>query len=112
MSDRGAPRGEQHLHDGARPGIQRLTPELVGRQFFEPDLAANYIADHAHLLRLAQRLWAGEDVVASRVSVVVQDARRHRGDVALVDRCGLSRPIGPADDVTLTDGPPPPELGV
>ena len=50
-----------------RPGTRRLTPELFGRQLLEPDVATQDAPDHAHLLRLAQRLGAGEDVIAARV---------------------------------------------
>src|SRR6266480_6435033 len=95
-----------------RPGTRRLTPELLRRQLLEPDLATEDVPDHAHLLRLAQRIGAGEDVVAARVPVLAQCARRHGRDVALVDRCGLGCTVGPPDDVTLTDRGPPPELRV
>ena len=46
-----------------RPATRRLTSELFWRQLLEADPAAEDIPDLDHLLRLAQGLGAGEDVV-------------------------------------------------
>jgi hypothetical protein len=58
---------------GQRPRC--LTPELFGRQLLKPDPAPEGVPDHAHLLRLARRLGAREDVVAARVPVLLEGPR-------------------------------------
>jgi hypothetical protein len=112
VSDRRTPRVEEHLYDRRRPVTRRLSTELIWRQLLEADPTAEDIPDHAHLLRLAQRLGACEDVVAARMPLLIQGARRHGRDVTLVDRCRLGPAIRPSDDVAVTDGGTPPELCV
>lgn len=58
------------------------------------------------MLRLAQRLGAGEDVIAARVPLLLRGAPHHGRDVVLVDRCGLACTVRPPDDVALTDRGP------
>ena len=98
LSDRRAPRGEQHVHDRARPASLRLASELVRRQLLECDPAPQDVTDDAHLLCLTQRLGAREDVVASSMSVLIQRPRRDGCDVAVVDGCRLGSAVRPPDD--------------
>ena len=60
-----------------------------------------------HLLGLTQRLGAREDVVAAGMAVLVQRARRHGRDIALVDRCRLGRAVRPSDDARRFGSRPP-----
>jgi hypothetical protein len=53
-SHRGAPRLEQHVHDGARPASIRLASELIRRQLLKCDPAPHDVTDDAHLLCLTQ----------------------------------------------------------
>ena len=86
---------------GQRPAVS--LPELLRRELVEADRASDGGPDGGHLVGLTQRLRAGEDVIPSRMPVLVQRARRHRPDVALVDRRRLRRAVGPPDHVALPD---------
>ena len=90
------------------PRSRRLGPELVGRQLLESERAPDRVTDRAYLRGLAQRLGAGEDVVAIRVPVVEQHARGHRRDIALVDRGRLGGAVRPTHHVAARDLRPPP----
>src|SRR5260221_400168 len=91
-----APCAEQHVHDRARPPTRRVLPELFGRQLVEPDPSPNGGSDGAHLGGLTQRLGAGEDVVPSRVPVLVERTRGHGRDVALQRRNTARTPCSAA----------------
>src|SRR5215813_13946371 len=53
-SHRCAPRGEQHVHDRARPASLRLASKLVRRQLLKFDPPPQDVTEDAHLLCLAQ----------------------------------------------------------
>src|SRR6267143_1517571 len=53
-SNRCAPRGEQHVHDRARPASLRLASKLVRRQLLKFDPTPQDVTDDAHLLCLTQ----------------------------------------------------------
>ena len=93
---------------GAGQLPKRHPPELLRRQLLEGDLLLQDLCDDADLLGLAQRLRAGEDVVASRVPVLPERQRGDGRDVTFVDWCGLGSAVGPPDGVTRTDRGRPP----
>src|SRR5215468_7555963 len=72
------------------------------------DWTPNALTYDAHLLRLAQRFGPGEHVVASNVRVVSQYPRSHARNVPLVDRCRLSRSVGPSHDIATPNLSRPP----
>jgi hypothetical protein len=63
-----------------------LAAEFLGRQLLEWNVSAERIVNRADLRCLGHSLRASQHAIRCAESFLGQDLRRHRGDIALVDR--------------------------